>query len=142
MRILCLDIGEKRIGVAVSDPLGITAQGLNVIQRKGIKKDLLQIQRFIDDYQVEEIVLGLPLNMDGTEGEKAAEVLRLQAFLSQKVRLPVKTWDERLTTVAAQKVLLDGDVTRAGRKKVVDKLAAVLILDNYLRYKARAVKNN
>ncbi|NLX91339.1 MAG: Holliday junction resolvase RuvX [Firmicutes bacterium] len=134
MRIMCLDIGEKRIGVAVSDPLGITAQGLDVIQRQGLKSDLLQIRRFIDDYQVEEVILGLPLNMDGTKGEKALEVLRMRDFLSKKISLPVKTWDERLTTVAAEKVLLEGDVSRAGRKKVIDKLAATLILENYLHY--------
>jgi len=131
---MCLDIGEKRIGVAVSDPLGITAQGLDVIQRQGLKSDLLQIRRFIDDYQVEEVILGLPLNMDGTKGEKALEVLRMRDFLSKKISLPVKTWDERLTTVAAEKVLLEGDVSRAGRKKVIDKLAATLILENYLHY--------
>jgi len=136
MRIMCLDIGEKRIGVAVSDPLGITAQGLDVIRRKGMKKDLLQIRRFIDNYQVEELILGLPLNMDGTKGEKAEEILRLQAFLAERLPVPVKTWDERLTTVAAQRVLLDGNVTRSGRKKVIDKLAAVFILENYLNYKA------
>lgn len=129
-----MDIGEKRIGVAVSDPLGITAQGLDVIQRQGLKSDLLQIRRFIDDYQVEEVILGLPLNMDGTKGEKALEVLRMRDFLSKKISLPVKTWDERLTTVAAEKVLLEGDVSRAGRKKVIDKLAATLILENYLHY--------
>lgn len=131
---MCLDIGEKRIGVAVSDPLGITAQGLDVIRRKGLKSDLLQIRRFIDDYQVEEVILGLPLNMDGTKGDKALEVLRMRDFLAKKISLPVKTWDERLTTVAARKVLLEGDVSRAGRKKVIDKLAATLILDNYLHY--------
>ncbi len=138
MRIMCLDIGEKRIGVAVSDPLGITAQGLDVIHRKGIKKDLLQIRRFIDNYQAEELILGLPLNMDGTKGEKAEEILRLQSFLAERLPVPVKTWDERLTTVAAQRVLLDGNVTRSGRKKVIDKLAAVFILENYLNYKARS----
>ncbi|HHU76637.1 MAG TPA: Holliday junction resolvase RuvX [Firmicutes bacterium] len=137
MRILCLDIGEKRIGVAISDPLGISAQGLGVLQRKGIKKDLAEIRRYVEDYQAGEIILGLPLNMNGSRGKKAEEILRLQDFLSEKIQIPVKTWDERLTTIEAQKVLLAGDVSRAGRKKVIDKLAAVLILDNYLRYKAR-----
>ncbi len=136
MRIMCLDIGEKRIGVAISDPLGITAQGLDVIHRTDFKKDLRKIRSFIDDYQVEELILGLPLNMDGTKGEKAQEVLHLQSLLAEKMPVPVNTWDERLTTVAARRVLLDGDVTRKGRKKVIDKLAAVLILDNYLRYKS------
>lgn len=136
MRIMCLDIGEKRIGVAISDPLEITAQGLGVIHRTGLKKDLQQIRSFIDAYQVEELILGLPLHMDGTKGEKAQEILQLRSLLAEKMPVPVKTWDERLTTVAAKKVLLDGDVTRKGRKKVIDKLAAVFILENYLRYKS------
>ena len=135
MRIMCLDVGEKRIGVAVSDPLGLTAQGLGIILSQGKKKDLLQIRSFINDYQVEELVLGLPLNMDGTKGEKAQEILRLQSFLAGRLSIPVHTWDERLTTAAAGRVLLEGDVSRAGRKKVIDKLAAVLILDSYLQYR-------
>ncbi len=142
MRILCLDVGEKRIGVAISDPLGISAQGLGVIRSKGIKKDLEEIRRFIRDYQAEELVLGLPLNMDGTVGEKALEILRLRDLLARKISIPVKTWDERLTTAEAQKVLLAGNITRAGRKKVIDKLAAVLILDSYLRCKSRRIKDD
>jgi putative Holliday junction resolvase len=137
MRIMCLDVGEKRIGVAVSDPLGLTAQGLEVMHRNGIKKDLQQIRSYVDDYEVDELVLGLPLNMDGTKGEKAQEILRLLAYLEKRLPVPVKAWDERLTTVAAERVLLDGDITRAKRKKVIDKLAAVLILESYLQYKDR-----
>jgi len=136
---MCLDVGEKRIGVAVSDPLGITAQGIDVLQRKGIKKDLQQIRSYVDEYQASELILGLPLNMDGTKGEKAQEILRLQAYLAKRLPVPVKTWDERLTTVVAEKVLLDGDVTRAKRKKVIDKLAAVLILESYLQFKRSSV---
>ncbi|RJX27983.1 MAG: Holliday junction resolvase RuvX [Dethiobacter sp.] len=137
MRILCLDIGEKRIGVAVSDPLGITAQGLEVIQRQSISKDLQKIRQLLKDYEAEEIVLGFPRNMDGTVGEKAREILQFKERLAGSISIPVTTWDERLTTVAAQRTLLEADVSRKGRKKVVDKLAAVLILEGYLRYKQR-----
>lgn len=137
MRILCLDIGEKRIGVAVSDPLGITAQGLEVIQRQSISKDLQKIRQLLKDYEAEEIVLGFPRNMDGTVGEKAREILQFKERLAGSISIPVTTWDERLTTVAAQRTLLEADVSRKERKKVVDKLAAVLILEGYLRYKQR-----
>ena len=133
MRILCLDYGEKYIGVAVSDPLGITAQGVGVIRRQNLKQDLLQIRQYLEEYDVEEVVLGLPRNMDGTVGSKAREVLSFQKTLAAKIDIPVLTWDERLTTAAARRTLLEADVSRKGRKKVIDKLAAVFILDSYLR---------
>lgn len=133
MRILCLDYGEKYIGVAVSDPLGITAQGVGVIRRQNLKQDLSQIRRYLEEYDVEEVVLGFPRNMDGTVGSKAREVLSFQETLAAKIDLPVLTWDERLTTAAARRTLLEADVSRKGRKKVIDKLAAVFILDSYLR---------
>lgn len=136
MRILCLDVGEKNIGVAVSDPLGITAQGVGVIQRRGLKKDLEQILGLLKEYEADELVLGLPLNMDGTRGVKAREVLQLKEYLSKRLSLPIITVDERLTTVAATRTLLKADVSRARRKKVIDKLAAVLILENYLWLKS------
>ncbi|MGI6327417.1 MAG: Holliday junction resolvase RuvX [Dethiobacteria bacterium] len=133
MRILCLDYGEKYIGVAVSDPLGITAQGVGVIRRQNLKQDLSQIRQYLEEYDVEEVVLGLPRNMDGTVGSKAREVLSFQKTLAAKIDIPVLTWDERLTTAAARRTLLEADVSRKGRKKVIDKLAAVFILDSYLR---------
>ncbi len=133
MRILCLDYGEKYIGVAVSDPLGITAQGVGVIRRQNLKQDLSQIRKYLEEYDVEEVVLGFPRNMDGTVGSKAREVLSFQETLAAKIDLPVLTWDERLTTAAARRTLLEADVSRKGRKKVIDKLAAVFILDSYLR---------
>jgi putative Holliday junction resolvase len=136
MRILCLDVGEKNIGVAVSDPLGITAQGVGVIQRRGLKKDLEQILGLLKEYEADELVLGLPLNMDGTRGVKAREVLQFKEYLSKRLSLPIITVDERLTTVAATRTLLKADVSRARRKKVIDKLAAVLILENYLWLKS------
>ena len=133
MRILCLDYGEKYIGVAVSDPLGITAQGVGVIRLQKLKQDLSQIRKYLEEYDVEEVVLGFPRNMDGTVGSKAREVLSFQETLAAKIDLPVLTWDERLTTAAARRTLLEADVSRKGRKKVFDKLAAVFILDSYLR---------
>lgn len=138
MRILSLDVGEKNIGVAVSDPLGLTAQGLEVIKRQNLKLDLQRIRQLVEEYAVEEIVLGLPRNMDGTLGEKAHEILKFKEKLTTRVAgIPITAWDERLTTVAAQRTLLEADVSRKGRKKVVDKLAAVFILEGYLRYKQR-----
>ena len=137
MRILCLDVGEKNIGVAVSDPLGLTAQGLEVIKRQSLSTDLRKIRQLLKDYNVEEIVLGLPRNMNGTIGEKAREILRFKEKLDEVAGIAVTLWDERLTTVAAQRALLEADVSRKGRKKVIDKLAAVFILENYLRYRQR-----
>ena len=137
MRILCLDVGEKNIGVAGSDPLGLTAQGLEVIKRQSLSKDLRKIRQLLKDYDVEEIVLGLPRNMNGTIGVKAREILRFKENLEEAAGIAVTTWDERLTTVAAQRALLEADVSRKGRKKVIDKLAAVFILESYLRYRQR-----
>ncbi len=133
IRVLCLDVGEKKIGVAVSDSLGFTAQGLGVINKKNRKDTLFQIGIYLEKYNVEEILLGLPLNMNGTSGPKVEEVISFKKVLENKFDLPVKTWDERLTTVTAHKALLEADVSRSKRKKVVDKLAAVLILEGYLQ---------
>lgn len=133
MRIMALDLGEKNIGVAVSDPLEITAQGVEVIHRSSIKKDLNRIGELIKEYAVDKIVLGYPLHMDGSAGEKAEESMAFKKRLENKYALPVVIWDERLTTVAAQRTLLDAGLSRSRRKKVVDKVAAVLILENYLQ---------
>ena len=138
MRILSLDIGKKKIGVAVSDPLGLTAQGLEVIRRQNLKKDLQRIGQLLAEYEVEEIIVGLPRNMDGTLGEKAQEILDFKEKLNRVAGgITVKTWDERLTTVAAERTLLEANVSRKGRKNVIDKLAAVFILEGYLRYRQR-----
>lgn len=128
-----LDVGSKTIGLAVSDLLGYTAQGLETIKRAGIKNDLAYIQKITQEYEVSTFVVGYPKNMNGTIGERAlksedfAKSL-MDVFPDKKVIL----WDERLTTMAAQKVLIEADVRREKRKKVVDKLAAVLILQGYL----------
>ncbi|MBI2875358.1 MAG: Holliday junction resolvase RuvX [Candidatus Tectomicrobia bacterium] len=131
-RILGLDIGERYIGVAVSDPLGITAQGVETFVREGLSRDLHHLRGLIDRYQVEEIVLGLPVNMDGTRGPQAEKVEELAGILAQELGLPVSTWDERLSTVAADKLLISADMSRKKRKAVVNKLAAQMILQGYL----------
>ena len=128
MRIMGLDVGEKRIGVAVSDPLGYTAQGISVIKRENIE----DLKKIVSDYDVERIIVGLPKNMDGSIGEQAKKVLAFIEDLKREIDLPVLTWDERLTTKEAEGVLLRADLSRAKRKKVIDKLAAVLILQGYL----------
>jgi len=131
-KILALDYGSKRIGVAVSDPLGITAQPVTVINRKGKKKDIPEILGIIKEREVGKIVVGLPLNMNGSKGTLYDDVKKFGALLESKSGLPVDYLDERLTTVQAEKVLLSGDVSRSKRRKVIDKTAAVLILQNYL----------
>ncbi len=140
MRIMGLDLGEKRIGVAVSDPLGWTAQGLQVIAVGGsLKASMASIQELVRQYQVERIVVGLPRNMDGSTGSGAKKATEFAGLLSKKLGLPVEMYDERLTTVAAERVLLEADLSRARRRKIIDKMAATLILQGYLD--ARAIKD-
>jgi putative Holliday junction resolvase len=133
MRIMGLDVGSKTIGVAISDELGITAQGLKTIQRKTNKEDLMELQAIISQFGIERIVVGLPKNMDGSLGRQAEGILGWIDNLKEEVTLPVDTWDERLSTVEASKTLLKADLSRKKRKGVVDKLAAVLILQGYLQ---------
>ncbi|HOV79532.1 MAG TPA: Holliday junction resolvase RuvX [Bacillota bacterium] len=133
MRILGLDLGEKRIGVAVSDPMGWTAQGLTVIAGRGpADDDIRKIKNIAKKYEVEKIVVGLPRNMDGSTGPQAEKARKFAGRLERALGLPVETWDERLTTSAAEKLLVTADVSRAGRRKVIDKMAAALILQGYL----------
>jgi len=132
MRIMGLDVGGKTIGVALSDELGLTAQGLKVIKRIGMKKDIEGVLKLVDDYSIKEIVVGLPVNMDGTIGPQAQVVLRFIDKLKGETTVPVIPWDERLSTVAVTRVLLEGGVRREKRKGVVDKLSAVYILQGYL----------
>lgn len=133
MRILGLDIGTKTIGMAISDPLGWTAQGLATQRRAGqLEKDLEGIMDVVKKFGVTRIVAGLPRNMDGTRGPAAAQVEEFAARLREVSGLTVELWDERLTTVAAHKTLLEADLSRRKRKKVVDQLAAVYILQGYL----------
>jgi putative Holliday junction resolvase len=132
MRILGLDIGEKRIGLAVSDELGLTAQGMETLQRTELSRDIQKLQEIIREKGISKLVVGLPKNMNGTLGFQAAEVQKLVALLTELCPIEVEYWDERLTTVAAQRTLLEGDTSRRKRKKAVDQLAAVLILQGYL----------
>ena len=134
MRILGLDIGSKRIGIAISDELGITAQPLETIKAG----DLRKVVDLIKEYKVEELVVGLPLNMNGSEGPKAREVISLAGSLKEKISVPLKMWDERLTTMAVEKELIRADVSRQRRRRSIDKLAAQLILQSYLDSKKNA----
>src|SRR4030043_963262 len=128
MRIMGLDIGSHTIGVAVSDELGITAQGLKTIRRTSKVGDFEEIRKIINEFQIGKIVVGLPKNMNGTLGKQADIVLHWIKNLKEEVHLPVETWDDRLSTVEASRVLLEADVSRRKRKKAVDKLAAVFVL--------------
>ena len=132
MRILGLDVGTKTIGVAISDPLGWTAQGLETIQRKGMAKDIEALLAIIRAKEVEKIVIGLPLHMQGGESVSAMRARELGQRLGEESGLEIIYQDERLSTVSAQRVLLEGDVSRAGRKAVIDKVAAGFILESYL----------
>jgi len=132
MRTMGLDVGTHTIGIAISDELGITAQGLKTLRRKSMEDDLKEIAAIIHQFEIDKIVVGLPKNMNGTLGKQAEFVLQWVEDLIDKINVPVETWDERLSTVGASKVLLEADLSRRKRKKVIDKLAAVLILQGYL----------
>ena len=132
MRVLGLDVGDRTIGVAVSDPLGFTAQGITTIRRKNIETDIAQIVDICSQYNVETIVSGLPKNMNGTIGEQAEKVQSFCEVLKEAVNIEIKFWDERLTTVAAHRVMLEADMSRKKRKSIVDKIAATYILQGYL----------
>lgn len=135
MRIMGLDFGAKTVGVAISDPLLFTAQGIEIIRRKDenkLRQTLARIEELIEEYQVEEIVLGLPKNMNDTQGPRVDMTLEFQEKLERRTGLPIHTWDERLTTVAADKAMMEAGVRRENRKDYVDKIAAVLILQGFL----------
>lgn len=135
MRILGLDFGTKTTGVAVSDPLGFTAQGLEIIRRTdsyNLKPTINRIAEICAQYQVEKIVLGYPKNMNNTEGARCEHTVVFKKKLEDALEISVELWDERLTTVEAENMLIAADVSRGRRKQVIDKLAAVLILQNYL----------
>ena len=145
MRILGLDYGSKTVGVAVSDPLGIMAQGVEIIRRQSenkLRRTLARIEELIARYQVEKIVLGLPKNMNNTLGDRAEKSLELKDTLERRTGLDVVMWDERLTTVSAEKVLMESGVRREHRKEYVDEIAAVFILQGYLDYLANQKKSD
>ncbi len=135
MRIMGLDYGSKTVGVAISDALQITAQGIEIIRRQQenkLRRTLARIEELAVEYEVEKIVLGLPKNMNDTMGERAEKSLAFQEMLERRTGLPVEMWDERLTTVAADKAMMEAGIRRENRKEYVDKIAAVLILQGYL----------
>ena len=135
MRIMGLDYGSKTVGVAISDSLGITAQGIETIERKEenkLRQTLATIEALVKEYEVEKIVLGFPKNMNNTIGERAEKSLELKEKLERRIGVPVIMWDERLTTVEAERTLIESKVRRENRKKYVDKIAAVFILQGYL----------
>ena len=136
-RIMGLDIGDKTIGVAVSDIMGITAQGVKTIRWESKKKDIEELKNIIKERQVNKIVSGLPKNMNGTLGPQGEKVLKLCELIKEETGLEIDFWDERLTTVAAERSLIEGDVSRKKRKKVIDMLAAVIILQGYLDSKSK-----
>ncbi len=127
-----LDIGSRTIGVAVSDELGITAQGLKTIRRGSSAEDLKELSDIIRKFEITKIVVGLPKNMDGTIGKQAEMIFRWIKSYQDKLALPIVTWDERLSTIGASRILVEADLSRQKRKGVIDKLAAVLILQGYL----------
>lgn len=131
-RIMGLDVGDKTIGVAVSDPLLITAQSLKTIKREGINKDIDAIRDIIDEYNISKIVVGIPKNMNNTLGPQGEKVLNFVEKLKNRFDLDIVIEDERLTTVQAEKMLIESDVKRKNRKKVIDKVAATYILQSYL----------
>ena len=135
MRLMGLDYGSKTVGVAVSDPLGLTAQGVETVWRKQenkLRQTLARIEELISEYQVERIVLGYPKNMNNTIGERAVKSLEFKEKLEKRTGLPVVMWDERLTTAEAERTLMETGVRRENRKQYLDQMAAVLILQGYL----------
>ena len=140
MRILGLDFGSKTVGVAVSDALGITAQGVEIIRRERenkLRQTLARIEELIAEYEVDSIVLGYPKNMNNTEGQRCEKTQEFKEMLEKRTGLPVALWDERLTTVMADNAMTEGNIRGVERKEYVDKLAAVFILQGYLDFLSR-----
>ncbi|MGA3083674.1 MAG: Holliday junction resolvase RuvX [Thermodesulfobacteriota bacterium] len=137
MKILGLDLGSKTIGVAISDDLVLTAQVLTSIKRTILEKDLADILALVNEYQVQEIIVGLPINMDGTKGESARQAEAFIDKLRETFSIKIIPWDERLSTVAAERILLEGDLSRKKRRKVIDRLSAAIILQGYLDSRPR-----
>lgn len=143
-RIMGLDFGSKTVGVAISDGLGITAQGVEIIRRESenkLRRTCARIEELIREYHVEKIVLGYPKNMNNSVGERAEKSLAFREMLERRTHLPVVMWDERLTTVEANRTLMESGVRREHRKEYIDKVAAVYILQGYLDYAALKEKN-
>lgn len=138
MRYLGLDVGDKHIGVALSDETATLASGLPNIERRGPRQDVKAVAALVREHDVKEIVVGLPRRLDGTLGPQAEKVLAYVESLRSHVKVPLVPWDERFTSVVANRALIEGGVSRRGRKALVDKVSAILILQNYLDYKKLA----
>ena len=132
MRIMALDVGSRTIGIACSDALLMTAQGIETIRRTSLEKDFNRLRELISEYEVHELVVGMPKNMNGTKGDRAEKTEEFVEKMKAVIDLPVTFWDERLSTVMAERQLIAADVSRKKRKGVIDKMAAVVILQGYL----------
>ena len=140
MRIMGLDFGSKTVGVAISDPLFLTAQGIEIVRRKApgkLRQTLARINELKEEYEVGKIVLGFPKNMNNTEGERCEKTLEVKEMLEKRTGLEVVLWDERLTTVEADRTMMQVGIRRENRKEYVDELAAIFILQGYLDYQSR-----
>ena len=140
MRIMGLDFGSKTVGVAFSDPLFLTAQGIEIVRRKApgkLRQTLARINELKEEYEVGKIVLGFPKNMNNTEGERCEKTLEFKEMLEKRTGLEVVLWDERLTTVEADRTMMQVGIRRENRKEYVDELAAIFILQGYLDYQSR-----
>lgn len=132
MRIMALDVGSRTIGIACSDALLMTAQGIETIRRTSLENDFNRLRELISEYEVDELVVGMPKNMNGTKGDRAEKTEEFVEKMKAVIDLPVTFWDERLSTVMAERQLIAADVSRKKRKGVIDKMAAVVILQGYL----------
>ena len=132
MRIMALDGGSRTIGIACSDALLMTAQGIETIRRTSLENDFKRLSELISEYEVHELVVGMPKNMNGTKGERAEKTEEFVEKMKEVIDLPITFWDERLSTVMAERQLIAADVSRKKRKDVIDKMAAVVILQGYL----------
>ena len=137
-RILGLDVGSRRIGIAVSDPLGVTAQGITTLERRNRRYDLNELRRLLEKHDVREIVVGNPLRMSGQSGTQAEKMTAFAAQLKQTFSIPVHLWDERLSTAEAHRLLDETGIRDSRRKQVIDKMAAVLILQSFLDARANS----
>ncbi len=145
MRILGLDFGSKTVGVAVSDALLITAQGVEIIRRKSpskLRQTLARIEELVKEYEADRIVLGFPKNMNNTEGERCEKTIEFKEMLEKRTGLEVILWDERLTTVSADNSMMEMGIRRENRKEYVDEIAAIFILQGYLDYLANHKQDN
>src|SRR5690625_702954 len=139
MKLIGLDVGSKTIGVAVSDALGLTAQGLKTIKwdENNLRSADDELKQIVQEHEIGQAIIGLPKNMNGTIGERGEASERFANHIEKNFHLPIVLWDERLTTMAAERILLEADVSRKKRKKVIDKMAAVMILQSYLDSRGR-----